>query len=258
LPDGNFLISEEYGPSVLVVDPNGKVLMRYLPKGKAIAGTPYPVRDSLPGVLKNRRSNRGFENIALSPDGKTAYAILQSPMGDPKSSSFSNSRTVRIVRLDCENPLDIKVTGIFLVLQSSMSDYPSTSKQADLKYSDAVMLSSTKILLLERAAKKVKLIVADLKNATNILDLPISSSLEPEEKSDSLNTLNIEPAETSVVFNSVDVFFQLDTDKLEGLAVLTSSVVALSNDNDFALGENTSNYPSRVWYIQLGKELPIE
>jgi alkaline phosphatase len=179
-------------------------------------------------------------------------------MGDAKSSQFSGSRTVRIVKLDVTNPLDMKVTGMFLVLQSSMSEYPSTAKQADLKFSDAVMLSSTKMLLLERAAKKVKLIVADLKHATNILDLPISSALEPEEKSESLNTLNIEPAETSVVFNSVDVLFQLDTDKLEGLAVLTPSVVALSNDNDFALGENTSNYPSRVWYIQLGKELPLE
>ena len=258
LPDGNFLISEEYGPSILVVDPSGRVLMRYLPKGKAKADTPYPVKDSLPEVLKNRRSNRGFENLALAPDGKTAYAILQSPMGDAKSSQFSSSRTVRIVKLDVTNPLDMKVTGMFLVLQSSMSEYPSTAKQADLKFSDAVMLSSTKMLLLERAAKKVKLIVADLKHATNILDLPLSSALEPEEKSESLNTLNIEPAETSVVFNSVDVLFQLDTDKLEGLAVLTPSVVALSNDNDFALGENTSNYPSRVWYIQLGKELPLE
>ena len=258
LPDGNFLISEEYGPSVLVVDPNGKVLMRYLPKGKAKLDTPYPVKDILPEVLKNRRSNRGFENLALSPDGKTAYAILQSPMGDAKSSQFSSSRTVRIVRLDVTNPLDMKATGMFLVLQSSMSEYPSTAKQADLKFSDAVMLSSTKMLLLERAAKKVKLIVADLKHATNILDLPISSALEPEEKSESLNTLNIEPAETSVVFNSVDVLFQLDTDKLEGLAVLTPSVVAISNDNDFALGENTTNYLSRVWYIQLGKELPLE
>ena len=119
------------------------------------------------------------------------------------------------------------------------------------------MLSSTKMLLLERAAKKVKLIVADLKHATNILDLPVSSSLEPEEKSDSLDAIHIEPAETSVAFNSVDVLFQLDTDKIEGLTVLTPSVVALSNDNDFALGENTTNYPSRVWYIQLGKELPI-
>ena len=257
LPDGNFLISEEYGPSVLVVDPNGKVLMRYLPKGKAKADTPYPVKDCLPEVLKNRRSNRGLENLALAPDGKTAYAVLQSPMGDAKSSQYSGSRSVRIVRLDVTNPLDMKVTGMFLVLQSSMSEYPATSKQADLKFSDAVMLSSTKMLLLERAAKKVKLIVADFKNATNILDLPIASSLEPEEKSESLNAINIEPAETSVVFNSVDVFFQLDTDKLEGLAVLTPSVVALSNDNDFALGENTSNYPSRVWYIQLGTELPL-
>ena len=176
---------------MLVVDPTGKVLMRYLPKGKAKTDTPYPVKDSLPEVLKNRRSNRGFENLALAPDGKTAYAILQSPIGDAKDNRYSNSRTVRIVRLDCTNPLDIKVTGMFVVLQSGMSEYPSTSKQADLKFSDAVMLSSTKMLLLERAAKKVKLIVADLANATNILDLPVATSLEPEEKSEYLSTLHI-------------------------------------------------------------------
>ena len=76
LPDGNFLISEEYGPSVLVVDPTGKVLMRYLPKGKAKADTPYPVKDSFPEVLKNRRSNRGFENLALAPDGKKLLTLF--------------------------------------------------------------------------------------------------------------------------------------------------------------------------------------
>jgi alkaline phosphatase len=258
LPDGNFLISEEYGPSVLVVGPTGKILMRYLPKGKARVDTPYPVKDNLPEVLKNRRSNRGFESLALAPDGKTAYAILQSPMGDPKDAHYSNSRAVRVVRLDCANPLDIKVTGMFIVLQSSMSEYPSTSKQADLKFSDAVMLSSTKMLLLERASKRVKLIVADFANAANILDLPLASTLEIEEKSELLDALHLEPAETTVAFNSVDVLFQLDTDKLEGLTVLTPSVIAISNDNDFALGENTTNYPSRVWFIQLGKELPID
>jgi alkaline phosphatase len=257
LPDGKFLISEEYGPSILVVDPNGQVLMRYMPKGKAQLNTPYPVKDNLPEILKNRRSNRGFENLALSPDGKTAYAVLQSPMGDSKSALYSESRTVRIIRLDCSDPLDIKVTGMFVVLQSNKSDYPSTSKQADLKYSDAVMLSSSKMLLIERATKKVKLIIADIENATDIFNLPIASTLEPEEKSDTLSALKINPAETEVAFNSVDVMFELDTDKIEGLSVLSPSTVALSNDNDFALGENTSNYPSRVWYIRLRKDLPL-
>jgi hypothetical protein len=52
----------------------------------------------------------------------------------------------------------------------------------------------------------------------------------------------------AVIYDHVDIL------SLNGF----NAFVALSNDNDFALGENTTNYPSRVWYIQLGKELPLE
>lgn len=255
LPDGKFLIADEYGPSVIVADANGKVLVRYVPEGKKYATTGYLIKPILPAIFKQRRSNRGFENLALTPDGKTVYATLQSPMGDAKDKAYEKSRLVRILRMDISNPLEAKVTGMFAVLQSAKSDYPETDKQKDLKYSDAVAISAEKLLLLERATKKVKLVLADLSKATDLLAGNYADNLKPEENHEQLSALNITPASTEVMFDSRDVFFEIDTDKLEGLAVLNSSVVAISNDNDFGVGDNTTDYPSKVWVIRLGKQL---
>lgn len=256
LPNGNFLISEEYGPSIVLVDTNGKVLMRYVPVGKTYAGVNYPVKAILPAIYKERRGNRGFENISLTRDGKTAYVTLQSPMGNAKDKAFEKSRVVRILSLDVSQPEDAKVTGMFLVLQTEKSAYPDTDKQKDLKYSDAVVIGQDKILLLERATKKVKLIVADLSAATNVLNHADTNSLLFEKEGENLDKLAIKPAQTREVFDSRDVFFQIDTDKLEGLAVLTPGVVAISNDNDFGIGDdNLNEYPSKVWVIRLGKNL---
>lgn len=255
LQDGKFLLADEYGASIIVADTDGKVLVRYVPGGKHYADAGYPIKAVLPALFAQRRSNRGFESLAITPDAKTVYAILQSPMGDAKDSRYEKSRLVRIARLDITNPLDAKLTGVFTVLQSDKRDYPETDKQKDLKYSDAVAIADDKLLLLERATKKVKLIVADLSQASNLLMSNYANNLKPEEHSEQLSELNITPASTKTVFDSRDVFLEIDTDKLEGLAVLSPSVVALSNDNDFGVGDNTNNYPSKVWVVQLGKSI---
>ena len=49
----------------------------------------------------------------------------------------------------------------------------------------------------------------------------------------------------------------IDDDKLEGLAVLSPSVVALTNDNDFGIGDNKTGAPSKIWIVQLGQVLPV-
>lgn len=255
LSDGCFLIAEEYGPSVLVADADGKVLIRYVPAGKSYQGANYPVKAILPALFKERRSNRGFENLALTPDGGTAYAILQSPMGNPKDKAYTDVRLVRILRMDVRDPLDAKITGMFAVMQSAKGEYPETAKQADLKYSDAAALNDTTLLLLERAEKKVRLIEADLRGATDLMTSPLADNLQLERAADDLNSLGISAAATHVVFDSRDVFLQLQNDKLEGLSVLTPAVVAVSNDNDFGVGENVNQLPSQVWIIRLGKSL---
>lgn len=256
LPDGAFLIAEEYAPSLLVADANGKVLMRYVPIGRQYKQAGYPVKAILPEIFKKRRANRGFESLALTTDGKIAFAVLQSPMGNEKDGDYKEARAVRIVRLDVSDALNIKVTGMYVVLQSDKDAYPKETKQAALKYSDAAALSPSKLLLLERATNMVKLIEADLSQATNLLETQFFNRLDVEANSDQLDSIKVIPAITREVFDSTDLIFSLHTDKLEGLAVLNDVVVALSNDNDFGVGEdNKNNDPTKVWLVRLGKKL---
>src|SRR5690606_35806858 len=66
--DGSFIMVDEYSPSVVIVSAGGKVLKRYTPVGKTLAGAAYPVSDILPEILAERRANRGFEAVAVKPD----------------------------------------------------------------------------------------------------------------------------------------------------------------------------------------------
>lgn len=251
-PDGRLLVAEETSPSVAVLSAQGDVLIRYTPEGKTLDGAAYPVRPILPGVYLNRRVNRGFENLSLSADGKTAWVTLQSPMGDTKTPAYAASRVLRTLKLDVTDPLNARVTGEYLTLGSSISDYPASKKQADLKVSDTTWISGNKLLLLERASGLVRLYVEDFSAATDILNRTDESTLMLEAAPD-LSALGVRASTRTLVFQSTDA--GITDDKLEGVALVTPSVVALTNDNDFGIGDNTTGAPSRVWLVQLGTAL---
>lgn len=100
--NGHLLVSDEYGPSVREFDRNGQLVRTYttpanlIPRNAA-SGTPNFAGDT--GNTAGKRTNRGFEGLAVSPDGKYAYAMLQSAMIDDGGSS---GKTNRIVKFDIE------------------------------------------------------------------------------------------------------------------------------------------------------------
>ena len=100
--NGNFLVSDEYGPSVREFDRNGNLLRTFttpanLVPRNAASGVANFAGDT--GNTAGKRTNRGFEGLAISPDGKYAYAMLQSAMIDDGGSS---GKTNRIVKFDIE------------------------------------------------------------------------------------------------------------------------------------------------------------
>jgi hypothetical protein len=97
---GNLLVSDEYGPSLYEFDRSGNLLRRFnTPAGliprNAASGTPNFAADT--GNTAGKRTNRGFEGLALSPDGQFAYAMLQSAMLDEGG---ANGVYARIVKFD--------------------------------------------------------------------------------------------------------------------------------------------------------------
>jgi hypothetical protein len=271
LPGGGFILVEEYSSSVVIVSGTGHVLKRYTPEGKPLAAieytpgvvTPaarYSVSDSLPGVLKQRRANRGFEGIAVSADGRTAYTVMQSPMGGTGAASpYRDSRVVRAIRMDISDPLNMQVTGQFVVYMSPVSTYPAGNFPRDMKISATAWVSEDRLLFLERSDKPgsggAKLILVDVSNATDVTGrADAGTPLVYENVATDFVALGITPA-TSEVILDINAELPTITDfKLEGLSILNANTVSISNDNDFGIGD-VPGRSSKVWQILLSRPL---
>lgn len=96
--NGNFLVSDEYGPSLNEFNRNGQLVRTFntpaniVPRDAA-TGTPNYVNDT--GNTAGKRGNRGFEGLAVSPDGQYTYAMLQSATLDEGGSSGVYDRIVK-------------------------------------------------------------------------------------------------------------------------------------------------------------------
>lgn len=65
-----------------------------------MAGADYPVFETLPASHAYRRQNRGYEGLALSPDGTSLFVGLQSPLQLPPDPNVGrDSRNTRVLRL---------------------------------------------------------------------------------------------------------------------------------------------------------------
>ncbi len=253
LPGGRgYLVVEENAPALLYLDAKGTVQMGYVPKGVQIQA-PYPIRDTLPRVLALRRENRGLENLALSGDGKTAWVVLQSPIGSTKDSAYGDSLVARAVRLDVSNPLEVRVTGLYLVPFSDPKEYPKPNKPKDMKYSAAAWVSEERILLLERASGGARVFLVDFSQATNLLEHPLGDTPELDKVGTDYGALGIHLPQRKLLLETWKLP-EFDTDKLEGLTLLEDGrTLAIANDNDFAITGREG--PSRLWLVLLPQAL---
>jgi alkaline phosphatase len=263
LPDGKFIIVEEYSPSVVIVDEHGVVQRRYIPSSKTLPGADYPIANTLPNVLVNRRANRGFESIAVSPDRRTAYTVTQSPLGSTSAGSpYRESRIVRVLRLDVSDPFNLQVTGQFAVTLSAASDYPAGTAQRDLKVSSAAWVADDVLLLLElndaAGVGGVRLVLVDLRQASNFHGQALADTLDLEDVNKGPAYLGVTPAISTVVYQQreTDAVKLLPSGKLEGLVILNSNDVAISNDNDFGIGD-VPGAPSTLTILRLASQLPL-
>ncbi len=116
-PNGNFYVSDEYGPSLYEFSPQGSLVRAFNTPNLAANTNPINLIpkesngtlnyvDGRPTITNGRQDNRGFEGLAITPDGSKLFAMLQDPLvNEGQNPGNGNndgrySRNLRIVEFD--------------------------------------------------------------------------------------------------------------------------------------------------------------
>jgi hypothetical protein len=218
----NFWVGEEYEPSLNYIDHNtGEIIKTYTPGN----GLPY--------IFKHRQKNRGFEAVAVVPNGKV-YAILESTI-DINNETKNSAQFIRMLELD---PL----TG-----KTKTFAYPwnkdELSEASKTKISELAAINDEKFLVIEQGVNKEgkvsnKIYKIDISNAIDIstLKLPNSKDLEYANENE-LKGIHMVKKEMFLDLRKYGWLYE----KSEGLTVIDDKTIAVTNDNDFGIEDVQEN-----------------
>lgn len=251
LADGSFWVGEEYGPSLLHVGADGRVIERITP----FAANPRGHR--LPAVLARRTPNRGIEGLGITPDGATIVGVMQSALSNEISEKVAKKTpTVRLFAFD-------PASGAARTFLYLLDDPAALGTVA----SEVAVLSATEVLVLERdgewpgaGAASKRIYRATIAEAT---DVGAGAGVDPErgllidgqtieartagmstsEAREVLAAAGVRVAEKRLEVDVLALLEGLDPrgrifahDKLEGLAVIDGGRrVVIANDSDFGV-----------------------
>jgi hypothetical protein len=268
LADGTFWIAEEYGPSLLHVGDDGRVLGRFLPRDDAAAADGPEVVRSLPADYALRRENRGFEALAAARDGSRLWALLQSPLDNPAPKAARKTGNVRLLAFDPRAGRPA-AEHVYRLGDPAAEGYLTRGAAPDDgKLCAMAALDDTTLLVLEQDdGGLARLYVASLSDATDTLGWKPSGGGALEETAD-LEAAGITPVRKQLVADLGPLRKKMTKQadggekgggplKLEGLAVVDSRHVLIVNDNDFGVdGSGSRPRASLLWMIELDRSLP--
>ncbi|MEC5344302.1 esterase-like activity of phytase family protein [Brenneria populi] len=226
-PDGKggFWLCDEYGPFLIHIDAQGKILQKF---GPTPIGGEQSVATGLPNIIKWRQPNRGFEGLTRLPDGNLVMAV-QSTL-DIDNKSKNKARFTRLVIFNPENGA------------SRMVGYPinvdSYKKAKDAKIGDIVALDNQRILLVEQGKDKDKqmqnrIYLVDLSQATDLTPFDADGKSPEFDDGERLEKRGIRLAQKQELVDLRKLGWRQE--KVEGLAIVDKQTLAIVNDNDFGL-----------------------
>ena len=213
--DGTLWIVDEYGPFLAQVDPQTGKILRKLAPGSG-----------LPAEIAARQPNRGFEGVAVTPNGKV-YAAVQSTL-DIDGKTKGSALFTRIVELDPKS-------GAVRQLAYPI-DVAAYKKSGDAKLGDLVAVSDTRLLLIEQGKDKQ----GTMRNIIYAIDISGADDVGARRSKDGKALEYAGAAELQAV-KLIRKQKILDlreigwtAEKAEGLALIDGGL-AVINDNDFGL-----------------------
>jgi hypothetical protein len=249
---GNFLVSDEYGPSLLEFGRDGQLLRRFtvpdnlLPK----VGTGTDYSATPPTLTSGREPNRGFEGLAISPDGRYSYAVLQNGAVQDGWSSASRGLYTRIVKFDNQSGQAV-----------AQYAYKLDSAAQGRGISALVALGNDRFMILERNNRGVgvgatlagadkNVFMIDLAGASDVsgINLPATGDLPAGVLAVSKGAKLID-----LDANTLAALGNRSPEKWEGLAVgprLANGqyLVLAGTDNDYSVTQNGTGTQFDVWF----------
>lgn len=230
--EGNFFISEENGPTIWKLNPNGVVIKRYSPYANIAGAQTLDVQ--IDTCFKYRKNNRGFESVAITPNGKI-YALIQSPLLYPNKSTGENTQVHRLLEID---PMT-NTQRMFVYLNDGIIGTGSNQiRLRDWKTGDMAAINDSTLLVLEaglRGTTDVRRIYKiNISNAT-----PVNSGLYGGQTLEALADANglafqgITPVQKTLFLDLNANGWSPTLEKAEGIAIINDSTIVVCNDNDY-------------------------
>ncbi|MCI4667031.1 MAG: esterase-like activity of phytase family protein [Bacteroidia bacterium] len=265
LKNGDFWVSDEYGPYLMRFDSNGVLKEKFSP-----FDVDHDKGNSLPRVFRKRRPNRGMEGLTITPDGTKLVGIMQSALYNPDKSVKKYAKICRIMTFDLttsqtqqyayvQDYPGLALSGIcaisndkFLVIERD-SDYPEVevdpgkvviSTPSEYKTIMEIDLSEATDISDPRNGAlglTYKIDIADEDKLGEVKDSNtdiISAGYTIEQLKDSLGLakVGIKPVRKRMVYDLLFSEIPYLHDKAEGIAFFPKdSCIAIVNDNDFAI-----------------------
>jgi hypothetical protein len=253
-------ITDEYGPYVYQFDRSSGQRIRVFSLPAKFAATKLsPLGDTeITGNTIGRVANKGMEGLAISPDGKTLFGVMQSPLIQDGGTDAPYTRIVKIdVRSGNVSEYAYELTNIGTAAKPK---YPTIS--------EIVAINGNEFLLDERDGKGLgdgsnavfkRLYRVNLAKAADVSQLTGAAALAPKAVVKTL-FLDVVTALTAHGFTADAI-----PAKLEGVSFgpdvvidgVSKRTLYIANDNDFTATVNGVANPNTFFVFAIDKaDLP--
>jgi len=245
----DFWVCEEGGSTIWNLDAGGKVIKRYSPYANLSGAEPLDM--AIDTVFKYRKNNRGFEGVAVAPNGKV-YALIQSPILYPNKTDGEKSNVHRLLEID-------PTTGasrMFAYLNpGDLGTSPNKISSKDWKIGDLSAVNDSTFLVIEQGVggnnAERKIYQIKINKATAIHSgLYGGKTVEQLKNAPGLQAQGIVPVAKTLFLDLRANGWPDSLDKAEGLAIINDSTIAVCNDNDFGQRSLTENGIAEATNIQ--------
>ena len=142
--------------------------------------------------------------MAVSPDERFLYFILQSPLANPNTAAFRKGRNVRLFKIERTS---MQIVGEYVYVMDDPKTFrrDPSNDPADPRISEMVAVGLDRLIVLERTEATTKLYEVNLAAATDINGSPWDDpKTEPSLEQIDLHDTAIVPLPKTLRFDSAD------------------------------------------------------